>query len=62
MRKCLYLLALVSTLLVFGGVANAQYPIMDQIANKIVQRYQQSSRHVLPSWRSYFSYDCFAHN
>jgi hypothetical protein len=43
MRKHLYLFALVPTLLAFEGVARAQYPIMDDIANKIVQRYRQSS-------------------
>jgi hypothetical protein len=29
--------------LVYVTVAGAQYPIMDAIANKIVQKYQQSS-------------------
>ena len=43
MSKRLYLLAFVSTLLASGGVATAQYPLMDMIANKVVQRYQQST-------------------
>ena len=44
MSKCLYLLALASTLLASGGLASAQqYPVMDQIANKVVQKYQNST-------------------
>jgi hypothetical protein len=29
--------------LLFAGVAIAQYPVMDRIADKVVQKYQQSS-------------------
>ena len=43
MSKYLYLLALVPALLVSGGVARAQYPIMDEIANTVIQKYQQAS-------------------
>jgi hypothetical protein len=44
MSKRLYLFALVTVLLLgFGGVASAQHPILDQIANKVVQKYQNSS-------------------
>ena len=37
-----YLFALVLTLL-YVTVANAQYPMMDMVANKIIQKYQNSS-------------------
>jgi hypothetical protein len=44
MNKRIYVLTLVSALLGSGGVASAQqYPIMDEIANKVVQKYQNSS-------------------
>jgi hypothetical protein len=44
MSKRIYLLALVFALLGSGGAASAQqYPIMDDIANKVVQKYQNSS-------------------
>lgn len=43
MIKRLYLFALVPALL-FAGVAGAQqYPVMDRIADKLIQKYQQSS-------------------
>jgi hypothetical protein len=29
--------------LLFAGVAIAQYPVMDRIADEVVQKYQQSS-------------------
>jgi len=29
--------------LLFGGVAGAQYPILDMIATKVIQKYQQSN-------------------
>lgn len=32
-----------AALLVFTGIASAQYPIMDAIAGKVVQKYQASS-------------------
>jgi len=37
-----YLCALALTLL-YVTVANAQYPMMDMVANKIIQKYQNSS-------------------
>jgi hypothetical protein len=43
MSKRLYFFALVSGVLLFAGVASAQYPIMDKIADKVVQKYQNSS-------------------
>ena len=42
MSKRSRLFALAPALL-FAGAANAQYPIMDMVANKVVQKYQQSS-------------------
>jgi hypothetical protein len=36
MTKCVFLFALVSTLL-FVGVAGAQHPLLDKIADKVVQ-------------------------
>ncbi|NML97956.1 hypothetical protein HHL24_08340 [Paraburkholderia sp. RP-4-7] len=48
MTRRLLWLAMVSTLL-FAGVAMAQYPIMDMIADNLVQKYQQSSCEQL--WR-----------
>ena len=43
MSKRLYLSALVPALL-FVGVASAQqYPVMDMVADKVIQKYQQSS-------------------
>jgi hypothetical protein len=44
MSRLIYLLGLVFALLGFGGVASAQpYPILDEVANKVVQKYQNSS-------------------
>jgi hypothetical protein len=44
MSKHLYLFALVPVLLLgLGGVANAQHPLLDELANKVVQKYQNSS-------------------
>jgi hypothetical protein len=44
MNKRIYVLTLVSALLASGGIASSQqYPIMDQIANKVVQKYRNSS-------------------
>ena len=37
-----YLFALALTLL-YVSVANAQYPMMDMIANKVIQKYQNST-------------------
>lgn len=42
MIKRSYLFALVIGLL-YMGVSNAQYPILDAIANKIAQKYQKST-------------------
>jgi len=42
MTKRLYLLALISALL-FAGAAGAQGLIMDMVANKVIQKYQQST-------------------
>jgi len=39
-RSCLFALTLT---LLYVTVANAQYPIMDAVANKIIQKYQNSS-------------------
>ena len=43
MKLCLCLVALGSAILVFSGAANAQYPILDRIAQKVIGKYQQSS-------------------
>jgi hypothetical protein len=44
MIKSRYLFAAVLPVLLFAGVASAQqYPIMDEIANKVVMKYQNSS-------------------
>ena len=40
-KRC-YLLALVLGLLFVSG-SDAQYPILDRIADKVIQKYQQSS-------------------
>ena len=37
-----YLFALTLTLL-YVSVANAQYPVMDMVANKVIQKYQNST-------------------
>ncbi len=37
-----YLFALALTLL-YVSVANAQYPMMDMVANKVIQKYQNST-------------------
>jgi hypothetical protein len=39
-RTCLFALVLA---LFYMGVASAQYPIMDQVANKLIQKYQSST-------------------
>jgi hypothetical protein len=52
MRKRLYLFALVSVLLPVGS-ANAQnYPIMDKVVQKVVQKYQTSSCEQLAAEKS----------
>ena len=42
MMKRTYLIGLVFALL-FGGIAGAQFPILDMIADKVIQKYQQST-------------------
>ena len=42
MSKRLPWLAIVSTLM-FGNLAFAQYPMLDMAANKVIQKYQNSS-------------------
>jgi hypothetical protein len=42
MRKRSYLFALALALL-FAGIASAQYPILDAIADKVIQKYQTST-------------------
>jgi hypothetical protein len=42
-RVRLGLPALGSALLLLTGVASAQHPILDRIAQKVIQKYQQSS-------------------
>jgi len=42
MKKRIWLLAAVPVVLV-AGVAVAQYPVMDAVANKVVQKYQNST-------------------
>ena len=41
-RKRSYLFALVPVLL-YAGVAGAQYPMVEMIADQVIQKYQQSS-------------------
>jgi hypothetical protein len=41
LRLCLF--AIGPALLLFAGVAGAQYPILDRVANKVIQKYQNSS-------------------
>src|SRR5713226_560933 len=42
--KYLHLLAVALPVLLFAGVASAQqYPLLDRVANKVVQKYQNSS-------------------
>jgi hypothetical protein len=36
-------LVLALPLLLFAGVSSAQYPVVDEVANRVVQHYQQSS-------------------
>ena len=39
----LYLFALAPVVLLFAGVASAQHPMLDAVANHVIQKYQQSS-------------------
>jgi len=43
MRKRLYGFTLLSALLFGGAAAAQQYPLMDMVADKVIQKYQQSS-------------------
>ena len=43
MTTKLYLSALVSALLLVGVAGAQQYPMMDMIADKVIQRYRQAS-------------------
>jgi hypothetical protein len=43
MTKRFYFFTLMFGLLLFAGVASAQYPILDRIADKVVQKYQNST-------------------
>ena len=43
MRTRLYLTALLPALLLVGVARAQQYPVMDMVANKIIQKYQQST-------------------
>jgi hypothetical protein len=42
MRNKIYLFTILSAIL-FSTIANAQYPILDRVANKVIQKYQQST-------------------
>ena len=43
-RFYMFVMASMVSALLFAGVAGAQdYPLMDMIANKVIQKYQQSS-------------------
>ena len=42
MRRSIYLGVVVLTLL-FGGISSAQFPILDAIADKVIQKYQSST-------------------
>jgi len=44
MKKRIYAVALMSALIGGAGVARAQqYPVMDQVANRVVEKYRNSS-------------------
>lgn len=43
MSKRLWMFFLVPAVLLINSVASAQYPIMDAIADRVIQRYQNSS-------------------
>ena len=46
MSKRVFLFAMVTALL-FVGVASAQYPILDMVAERVVQKYQQATCELL---------------
>ena len=43
MNKRFWLLASISALFVFGYAVAQQFPIMDRVADKVIQKYQTSS-------------------
>jgi hypothetical protein len=43
MSKRLYPFVVLVPVLLFSGVARAQYPVVDEVANRVVQKYQNSS-------------------
>jgi len=46
MRKRLYLFAIMAPMLLVAGAASAQYqqhPLLDEAANRVIQKYQNSS-------------------
>ena len=43
MSKRLLLFAVIPAMLGFVGVANAQHPMVDRVANKVIEKYQNSS-------------------
>ena len=48
-RSCLFALLL---MVLYWGVVAAQHPVLDKIANKVIQKYQQSSCEQLSNQRS----------
>ena len=51
MRNKIYLFTILSAIL-FSGIAFAQYPILDRVAAKVIQKYQQSSCEELAKQKS----------
>jgi len=43
MRKRSWFIIAVSASLIAAGIAYAQYPIMDKVADKVIQKYQSAS-------------------
>jgi hypothetical protein len=52
MRRRLYLLALVLGLLYVGSASAQEYPLMEMIAQKVIQKYQTSSCQQLAQQKS----------
>jgi Uncharacterized protein conserved in bacteria (DUF2252) len=49
-----YIFAPIPAILLFAGAANAQHPMLDAVANRVVQKYQQSSCVVIAArWRGF---------
>lgn len=42
MRRSIYFVAVVFMLL-FGGISSAQFPVLDMLADKVIQKYQSST-------------------